>query len=158
MIISCRETPHSDAHMNAVHCFHPHLLSSIPTVIVRHRPPIKPNCCPLHQLAELPVTLATRPGSCPAPLAQMKSCHFLIDSGLSFCLCSRFPIWQQSPLFSAKAHEKRKRMNTLALALRENLRFKQVKQKQYSSTMAGLCLVGLLILRRGKAHRLIEVC
>lgn len=77
------------------------------------------NCCPLHQLAELLVTLATRPGSCLAPLAELNCCHFLIDSGLSFCLCSRFPIWQWALLFSAKAPEKRKRPNTLSLALRE---------------------------------------
>ncbi|CAB1426042.1 unnamed protein product [Pleuronectes platessa] len=83
--------------------------SQPPSTATRHPPPrsISSNCCPLHQLAELPVPLATGPGSCPAPLAQLKSCHFLIDSGLSFCLCSPFPIWQWSQLFSAKDPEKR---------------------------------------------------
>lgn len=83
--------------------------SSRPIYQPSSTPPIKPNGCPLHQLAALPVTLATRPGSCPAPLAQLKSCHFLIESGLSFSVCSRFPIWQWSPLFSAKRPEKTKR-------------------------------------------------
>lgn len=82
-------------------------------------PPSDPTAARCTTLAELPVTLATRPGSCPAPLAQLKSCHFLIDSALSFCPCSRFPIWQCARLFSAKASERRKRLNTLSLALRE---------------------------------------
>uniref|UniRef100_A0A3P9M639 Uncharacterized protein n=1 Tax=Oryzias latipes TaxID=8090 RepID=A0A3P9M639_ORYLA len=46
----------------------------------------RPNGCPTHQLAQLPVTLATRPGSCPAPLAQLKSCPFLVTSFLNACV------------------------------------------------------------------------
>lgn len=105
-----------------LHHPHPPTLSSPAQHPNRHPPPSPPSdptAARCTTLAELPVTLATRPGSCPAPLAQLKSCHFLIDSALSFCPCSRFPIWQCARLFSAKASERRKRLNTLSLALRE---------------------------------------
>lgn len=93
------------------------------------------------------VTLATGPGSCPAPLARLKGCHFLIDSGLSLVLCSRFPIWQQLPLFGAKPYERRKKGEHTLLSFKGNLKFKWTKQKVYLSPGVALCLMGLLILR-----------
>lgn len=155
------ETPQCDGsykcclHLNCL--THPHTntrqlftLSSCPASQPSPTASHRPLHSPPQQLAEPPVTLATRPGSCPAPLARLKSCHFLIDSGLSFCLCSRFPIWQWSQLFSARASEKRKRANTLSPRVRGNLRFKWVKQKRCLSPMVALCSVGLLILKEGK--------
>lgn len=120
--------------------------SSIP--IVTPPTPSSQTAAHLHWLDELFVTLATGPGSCPAPLARLKGCHFLIDSGLSLVLCSRFPIWQQSPLFGAKPYERREKGEHTLLSFKGNLKFKWTKQKVYLSPGVALCLVGLLILRR----------
>ena len=92
--------------------------------------------------------MVTGPRSCPVPLARLKGCHFLIDSGFSLVLCSRFPIWQQSPLFSAKPYERREKGEHTLLSFKGNLKFKWTKQKVYLSPGVALCLVGLLILRR----------
>lgn len=121
-----------------------------PVLYLNRHPPTPSNqtAAHLHWLDELLVTLATGPGSCPAPLAWLKGCHFLIDSGLSLLLCSRFPIWQQLPLFGAKPYERREKGEHTLLSFKGNLKFKWTKQKVYLSPGVARCLVGLLILRR----------